>query len=177
MPLFPQAIISGFHKHFLARCVTAFRVLLATVCALRKRCPLETKVGCEGKAMCQRWSFFPDILILISQVAALWTATYHTYRSVDLTDGFITVCLKIGRGEIYIDLYINIVGYTYFLRAGRRYKVGELFPLLRSLLWKHFHRPNNTEWRVCISQKATTLPPTQTQNTHADQQTFACTQT
>ncbi len=64
--------------------------------------------------MCQRWSFFPDILILISQVAALWTATYHTYRGVDLTDGFIAVCLKIGRGEIYIDLYINIVGYTYF---------------------------------------------------------------
>ncbi len=91
-------------------------------------------------------------------VAALWTAAYHKYRS------FIAGCLKIGRGEIYIDLYINIVGHTY-LRAGRRYKAGELFPLLRSLLWKHFHRPNNTEWRVCISHNATTLPPTHT-HTH-----------
>ncbi len=31
MSQFPQAVISGFHKHFLARCVTALRVLLATV--------------------------------------------------------------------------------------------------------------------------------------------------
>lgn len=159
MPLLPQAIISGFHERFLAQCVTVFRVFLTTpflLCTLGKPCQLQTKK------------------LVVKGVSVLTSSSWsrsrctlsHEYTNVDLTGGFIAGCLKTGRCEIYIDLYINIVGYTYILRAGRRYTAGELFPLLQSLLWKHFHRPNNTEWRVCISHNATALPHTHKTHKH-----------